>query len=202
MALRHITITVIVLSFLKDPSQPPLFSMPSLLLILHTVSCDCYVFCSLMEKHICLLGKIGCRCVEEVFWSPQLFRTFWKQVSETKFWSCMWILQWTANMSTLKVWILPVEESCTVRIRVARTRRKRWIEKQQLKLFEWKEHSETCYIAWKRIYEGEGLIEKSKARIRYWEWKRVRVRKGKRWLPCLQPPWTLDIGRGEEQFLL
>ena len=33
MALRHIT--VIVLSFLKDPSQPLLFSMSSLLLILH-----------------------------------------------------------------------------------------------------------------------------------------------------------------------
>ena len=45
MALRHNT--VIVLSFLKDPSQPLLFSMPSQLLILHgeaesccfTVSC-------------------------------------------------------------------------------------------------------------------------------------------------------------------
>ena len=45
MALRHNT--VIVLSFLKDPSQPLLFSMPSKLLILHgeakfcsfTVSC-------------------------------------------------------------------------------------------------------------------------------------------------------------------
>ena len=33
MALRHIT--VIVLSFLKDPSQPLLISMSSLLLILH-----------------------------------------------------------------------------------------------------------------------------------------------------------------------
>ena len=33
MALRHNT--VIVLSLLKDPSQPLLFSMPSELLILH-----------------------------------------------------------------------------------------------------------------------------------------------------------------------
>ena len=33
MALRHNT--VIVLSFLKDPSQPLLLSMPSKLLILH-----------------------------------------------------------------------------------------------------------------------------------------------------------------------
>ena len=33
MALRHDT--VIVFSFLKDPSQPLLFSMPSKLLILH-----------------------------------------------------------------------------------------------------------------------------------------------------------------------
>ena len=46
MALRHITV-IIVHSFLKDPSQPLLFSMPSKLLILHgeaksscfTVSC-------------------------------------------------------------------------------------------------------------------------------------------------------------------
>ena len=45
MGLRHIT--VIVHNFLKDPSQPLLFSMPSKLLILHgeakssyfTVSC-------------------------------------------------------------------------------------------------------------------------------------------------------------------
>ena len=44
-ALRHNT--VIVLSFLKDPSQPLLFSMPSKLLILHgeTKSCCFTVSC-------------------------------------------------------------------------------------------------------------------------------------------------------------
>ena len=39
MALRHNT--VIVLSFLKDPSQPLLFSMPSKLLILHGEAKSC-----------------------------------------------------------------------------------------------------------------------------------------------------------------
>ena len=45
MALRHNT--VIVLSFLKDLSQPPLFSMPSKLLISHgeTKSCCFTVSC-------------------------------------------------------------------------------------------------------------------------------------------------------------
>ena len=39
MALRHNT--VIVLSFLKDSSQPLLFSMPSKLLILHGEANSC-----------------------------------------------------------------------------------------------------------------------------------------------------------------
>ena len=39
MALRYNT--VIVLSFLKDPSQPLLFSMPSKLLILHGEAKSC-----------------------------------------------------------------------------------------------------------------------------------------------------------------
>lgn len=37
-----------------------------------------------------------------------------------------------------------------------------------------------------REASGKATTEKSKAGIRYSEWKRGRVRKGKRWLPCLQ----------------
>ena len=54
MALRHIT--VIVHSFLKDPSQPLLFSMPSKLLILHgeAKSCCFTVSCVPESMSLCL----------------------------------------------------------------------------------------------------------------------------------------------------
>ena len=55
MALRHIT--VIVHSFLKDPSQPPLFSMPSKLLILHGEAKSCCFTVSCVPESMSLYLK-------------------------------------------------------------------------------------------------------------------------------------------------
>ena len=52
MALRHIT--VLVHSFLKDPSQPLLFSMPSSLLLLHGEAKSCYFTVSCVPESMSL----------------------------------------------------------------------------------------------------------------------------------------------------
>ena len=53
-----------------------------------------------------------------------------------------------------------------------------------------------------RETRGKASLERAKQESDTESGRESESEREKRWMPFLQPPWTLDIGRGEEQFLL